>query len=48
MVGADLDVMTQDAQRVRNGLPVISQSLVDTPDAPEVAAWVNTKVLAPA
>ncbi len=48
MVGADLTLMSHDAHRVRNGLPVISQSLVDTPDAPEVAAWVSNKVLTPA
>jgi urease accessory protein len=41
LVGADLTVMAADAHRVRHGLPVISQSLVDTPDAPEVAAWVK-------
>jgi urease accessory protein len=45
-VGADLTVMTADAHRVRNGLPVISQSLVDTPDAPEVAAWVREQLAA--
>ncbi|WP_237048138.1 urease accessory protein UreG [Lentzea guizhouensis] len=40
LVGADLDVMTSDAHRMRGELPVIAQSLVDTPDAPEVAKWV--------
>jgi urease accessory protein len=40
LVGADLDVMATDARRMRGSLPVISQSLVDTPDAPDVAAWV--------
>ncbi len=39
-VGADMDVMISDAHRVRGELPVIAQSLVDTPDAPEVAKWV--------
>jgi urease accessory protein len=43
-VGADLTVMATDADRVRGGLPVISQSLVDTPDAPEVAAWVREQL----
>jgi urease accessory protein len=43
-VGADLTVMSADANRVRNGLPVISQSLVDTPDAPSVAAWVREQL----
>jgi urease accessory protein len=41
-VGADLDVMLSDAHRMRrHELPVISQSLVRTPDAPDVAAWVR-------
>jgi urease accessory protein len=42
LVGADLTVMAGDAHRVRAGLPVVQQSLVDTPDAPEVADWVRT------
>ncbi|HEV2781688.1 MAG TPA: urease accessory protein UreG [Actinophytocola sp.] len=46
LVGADLDVMTTDAHRVRKGLPVISQSLVDTPDAPAVAGWVREQLAA--
>jgi urease accessory protein len=41
LVGADLTVMAGDAHRVRAGLPVVQQSLVDTPDAPEVADWVR-------
>ncbi|GLY69199.1 urease accessory protein UreG [Amycolatopsis taiwanensis] len=45
-VGADLDVMTSDAHRMRGELPVITQSLVDTPDAPEVAAWVRKQLSA--
>ena len=44
LVGADLDVMAADAHRVRGGLPVISQSLVDTPDAPEVTSWVREQL----
>jgi urease accessory protein len=44
LVGADLEVMSADAHRVRNGLPVVSQSLVDTPDAPDVAAWVRKQL----
>jgi urease accessory protein len=46
MVGADLAVMAADADRVRAGLPVISQSLVDTPGAPEVAGWVRAQLAA--
>jgi urease accessory protein len=41
-VGADMDVMTSDAHRMRGELPVITQSLVDTPDAPDVAKWVRS------
>jgi urease accessory protein len=44
LVGADLGVMSSDAYRVRQGLPVISQSLVDTPEAPEVTAWVREQL----
>ncbi|MEU0884957.1 urease accessory protein UreG [Lentzea sp. NPDC005914] len=39
-VGADMDVMISDAHRMRGELPVIAQSLVETPEAPEVAKWV--------
>jgi urease accessory protein len=42
LVGADMDVMTSDAHRMRGPLPVITQSLVDTPDAPAVAEWVRS------
>ncbi len=42
LVGADLAVMSADADRVRGGLPVVLQSLVDTPGAPDVAAWVRS------
>lgn len=41
LVGADLGVMTSDARRMRGSLPVIAQSLVDTPSAPEVVDWVR-------
>jgi urease accessory protein len=34
--------MTSDAHRMRGSLPVITQSLVDTPDAPAVADWVRS------
>ncbi|WP_176946983.1 urease accessory protein UreG [Lentzea fradiae] len=39
-VGADMEVMVSDAHRMRGELPVIAQSLVETPEAPEVAKWV--------
>jgi urease accessory protein len=45
LVGADLDVMSGDADKVRGGLPVVRQSLVDTPDAPEVADWVRKQLV---
>jgi urease accessory protein len=45
LVGADLTVMAGDAHRVRGGLPVVQQSLVDTPDAPEVADWVRDQLV---
>ncbi|MEJ2853830.1 MULTISPECIES: urease accessory protein UreG [unclassified Saccharothrix] len=44
MVGADLVVMAADAHRMRGELPVISQSLVETPDAPAVAEWVRAQL----
>ena len=40
LVGADMDVMTGDAKRIRGELPVITQSLVEDPTATEVGAWV--------
>lgn len=42
LVGADMDVMTSDAHRMRGELPVITQSLVETPNAPAVADWVRS------
>ncbi|MFI5608466.1 urease accessory protein UreG [Amycolatopsis sp. NPDC051903] len=42
LVGADLGVMTADAHRMRGDLPVLAQSLVQTPDAPDVARWVRS------
>jgi urease accessory protein len=43
-VGADMDVMTADAHRMRGALPVITQSLVTGPAATEVAEWVLAQV----
>ncbi|HET6257550.1 urease accessory protein UreG [Pseudonocardia sp.] len=45
-VGADLDVMTSDAHRMRRGLPVITQSLVTDPAATDVAEWVLAQLVA--
>nr|CEL19487.1 Urease accessory protein UreG [Kibdelosporangium sp. MJ126-NF4]CTQ94714.1 Urease accessory protein UreG [Kibdelosporangium sp. MJ126-NF4] len=44
LVGADLEVMAGDAARMRGDLPVIRQSLTETPDAPAVADWVRAQV----
>jgi urease accessory protein len=44
LVGADMAVMTSDAHRMRGELPVLTQSLVDTPDAPDVADWVRKQL----
>lgn len=46
LVGADLEVMTGDAARIRGELPVIAQSLVEDPGATEVGAWVCEQVAA--
>ena len=45
-VGANLDVMTADAHRMRGDLPVIAQSLVRTPQADDVTAWVTGQLTA--
>jgi urease accessory protein len=44
LVGADMDVMVADAHRMRGALPVITQSLTRTPNAPDVAAWVKQQL----
>lgn len=44
LVGADLDVMASDAARMRGSLPVIAQSLTQTPDAPAVAGWIRAQL----
>jgi urease accessory protein len=41
LVGADLEVMARDAERVRAGLPVAFTSLRERPDVPAVADWVR-------
>jgi urease accessory protein len=38
--------MTADAHRMRRGLPVITQSLVNDPAATEVADWVLAQLTA--
>ncbi len=47
MVGADLEVMRVDAERVRDGRPTLFTSLREQPVAPDVARWVRS-LLAPA
>jgi urease accessory protein len=44
LVGADMAVMVADAHRMRGALPVITQSLTRTPNAPDVAAWVKQQL----
>jgi urease accessory protein len=46
MVGADLQVMRSDAERVRDGRPTVFTSLRDQPGAPDVARWVRSKLTA--
>jgi urease accessory protein len=45
-VGADMAVMVADAHRMRGELPVITQSLTRTPNAPDVTAWVRDQLAA--
>jgi urease accessory protein len=40
-VGADLAVMSRDAERVRRGGAVLFTSLTESPGAPEVGAWLR-------
>ncbi|MER7013976.1 urease accessory protein UreG [Saccharopolyspora sp. NPDC000359] len=44
LVGADMEVMVSDAHRMRGELPVITQSLTRTPNAPDVSAWVREQL----
>ena len=50
LVGADLEVMRRDAQRVREGRPTVFTSIREHPDVPEIVAWVRQRhaALAPA
>ena len=41
LVHADLEVMRRDADKVRQGRPVLFTSLVEEPSAREVASWVE-------
>lgn len=44
MVGADLDVMRADAERVRDGRPTVFTSLRLDPGAPAVAGWLRDRL----
>ncbi|MCI2423167.1 urease accessory protein UreG [Saccharopolyspora sp. K220] len=44
LVGADMAVMVADAHRMRGDLPVITQSLTRTPNAPDTASWVREQL----
>ena len=44
LVGADLGVMSGDADRVRSGNPVVMMSLVEDPSAKQVADWVRSEL----
>ena len=43
MVGADLEVMRTDAERVRDGRPTLFTSIRDRPEVPDVVAWVRAR-----
>lgn len=43
MVGADLEVMRVDAERMRSGKPTLLISLRDDPTAREVADWIRSE-----
>jgi urease accessory protein len=43
LVGADLEVMRRDAQRVREGRPTVLTSIREQPDVPEIVAWVRQR-----
>ncbi|GAA2363408.1 urease accessory protein UreG [Saccharopolyspora halophila] len=43
-VSADMELMVSDAHRVRGDRPVIAQSLIRTPGAPDVAEWVRRQL----
>jgi urease accessory protein len=43
MVGADLEVMRVDAERVRDGRPTLFTSIRDRPEVTDVVAWVRER-----
>jgi urease accessory protein len=46
LVGADLDVMRTDAERLREDRPTMLVSLREQPDAGPIAEWVTALVRA--
>ena len=44
LVGADLDVMRRDAQKVRDGRPTVLISLTEDPAATAVLGWVREQL----
>ena len=46
-VGADLEVMRSDAERVRDGRPTLFTSLREQPDVPDVVRWVRERRAVP-
>ncbi|OCB31628.1 urease accessory protein UreG [Mycobacterium malmoense] len=44
LVGADLQVMADDAAAARDGRPTVLQSLADDPAATQVLSWVRTQL----
>lgn len=46
MVGADLQVMRNDAEKVREGRPTVLISLTDDPAASDVLSWVREQLAA--
>ncbi|OOK74116.1 putative urease accessory protein ureG [Mycobacterium kansasii] len=46
LVGADLQVMSRDADAVRAGRPTVLQSLTEDPAATAVLAWVRAQLAA--
>lgn len=45
-VGADLDVMARDADRMRQGAPVLMTSLTEEPSATAIADWLQQQRVA--
>jgi len=44
LVGADLEVMRADAERVRNGRPTVFTSIRNQPEVPDVVAFTPSRL----